>query len=836
MKTMIKKGIIVLLGLLIGGLYAGTVSVHGAQKGEEETVEGTLEVHIMRGDGVTVTPKQDEVICTNQQLNYSVNTDPVPELYKHRLNADEKDAEVDVLLEYRVVCQYALSTDNGASFGEWVDISGGTFCLIPGAISDGKYCLKFRKRMDYELKSEETQEETVSENSVSDNKAEKKKKEEYEKRRKAAGKIADTEPVHIVESVKYFALLDHTMPELSFECGSDLDSWTCGSIECRVKMNDICSKPSWLRVTCAGERVIDETFQSDSSLSGFEKEFVIGKESSKDEGDELIIEAADSAGNINTIRKTVKIDRTPPVIALEGVDNGSVLNKTAGTYITGDDVNPASVCVGYTIKRMYDGNEETLESSAKTLAELKDIPLFVTDRDGDYSVECRAVDRAGNTSATVKRIFRIDRTPPGVSFEGLSDGEILAGDGALKINAFDNFADSYKVSVKGSLTSRTGTSDLRLAEYRVDGRNSSNTYYFKADGEYSLSVTAEDLAGNKYEDDISFTIDKVAPVIEVSGGLNLKEAMVTNEPPTMEFKVREFNYGSASVSCMLKRYKEDGTSEMCRCPEWVMDGEDSRFTITIDEEGSYELSVRAADAAGNTAGKTLRFTLDMTSPDIDYVDNLNRKYVKSFKLPDNFGEYIKDNSDVKYQTYINSMNYDESSEIDEDGKYILKVSAVDDAGNQAEKTVEFIVDGTLPRVVIDGMADDGSVNKDVPIVLSLYDEDDYFISVKLNGEECVTGERQNTVELVIPDYGDYSIEVEASDKAENILTQTIEARCANASPVAMGASTVRTLKQSEKQGSNKGLRIALIILTVLVLAGSVAVYCIYSVKQESMYQ
>ena len=179
------------------------------------------------------------------------------------------------------------------------------------------------------------------------------------------------------------------------------------------------------------------------------------------------------------------------------------------------------------------------------------------------------------------------------------------------------------------------------------------------------------------------------------------------------------------------------------------------------------------------------------------------------------------------------MNYDEDEEVIEDGKYVLKVSAVDDAGNQTEKSVEFIVDGTMPRVVIDGMADDGSVNKDETIVLSLYDEGDYFRSVKLNGEEAVTGDRQTSVELVIPDYGDYEIDIEAADMADNILTQTIEAKCANAAPVAVGASTVRTLKQSEVRGSNKGLRVFLIIMTVLVLAGSVVVFCYYNNKESA---
>ena len=94
----------------------------------------------------------------------------------------------------------------------------------------------------------------------------------------------------------------------------------------------------------------------------------------------------------------------------------------------------------------------------------------------------------------------------------------------------------------------------------------------------------------------------------------------------------------------------------------------------------------------------------------------------------------------------------------------------------------------------------------------------------------ITSEKQKDVELKIQDYGDYTIEIEASDMADNILTQTIEAKCANAAPVEKGVSTIRTLKKNTKSGSNKGLRIFLIIMTVAVLAGSVIVYYLYSVR------
>ncbi len=829
MRSFFVKVYAGVIWLLIWGSCFGQLCVYAAGK-DTVTADRILDVDISRNDGVKVTPGDKEIISTNVRLNYQMDTGVEQDLFKYRLNENEKNAGADAQIDCKVLCQYSLSTGKGSEPEEWKDTAGGAFTLIPGAIADGSYCIRFRKLQEYVLKPEESEPEQVSENSVSENKAAKAKRAEYEKNRKAAEKLIDAEPVHEVLSARYYVLLDSVQPSIDLYSEGEFDTWTNGNIKCRVKVNDTGSKPATLKVSCAGTQIAEETYQSGSNLTGFEKEFVISAETADDNGNELLIEASDAAGNVNVIRKTVKIDKTAPSIDLTGAENGGTYGKAVNISVTGEDAHINTVCVGYTIKRTYEGTEEVIGSSAGTLAELKEKVLFLADRDGDYSVECKAVDGAGNTSAPVKCMFRVDMTAPGIDLTGVAQGGITREDAALTIGAYDNFADAYKVKVSGTVSSRNGTNDIRLAQYRTEGSYSKNTYYFKADGEYDITVSVTDQAGNTCDDSISFTIDKTVPVIDISGGASIKDATVTNTPPTISFRIKEYNYETAEVSCVLKNKGKTSGNGVCQSPEWIMDSEVSEFSLTIEEEGEYELEVRVRDAAGNSAVKTVRFTLDMTKPEIDYIENLNKKYVKSFKLPDNFGEYIRDDGGVDYKAYINSMNYDESQEISEDGRYILKVSAVDDAGNQAEKSVEFIVDGTMPRVVIDGMADDGSVNKDDILLLSLYDEDDFFTSVRFNGEEMVTQEKQRDVELKIPDFGDYTIEIEASDMADNILTQTIEAKCANAAPVVKGASTIRTLKQNTKSGSNKGLRIFLIIMTVAVLAAAVVVYYLYSVR------
>ncbi|MBQ7586530.1 MAG: Ig-like domain repeat protein [Lachnospiraceae bacterium] len=644
-----------------------------------------------------------------------------------------------------------------------------------------------------------------------------------------AEEIAAGEGVHVIGSGLYFVNMDTAAPVLMIDSEAEEGEWKNKGVKCIVRINDTDSLPAWLRITYDDNSIAEESFSYDTGLSGTQKEFVINAESASEKGGELVVEAADRAGNRTRISRRIGIDRTAPEISLRGAEEGKIYGKPVSVSVTGEDMFPDSVCVGYTVKRIICGTEETVVRSAKTLSECNEGTLFTTDTDGDYLVECHASDRAGNESRVIKRGFRVDSTPPGLKLEGINEGTCLRGDAALKITACDNYEDGYSVSLKGTVKSADTRRDLKLADYKTEGLISSNTYFFKADGDYEISVEVKDAAGNTSSEGISFSIDRTAPEIRLSDNISTSEELVTNEPPVIRFGVKESNYKSTLVSYELRTASGDEKKKDCKASEWFMSSPSDEFSVQVEEEGSYELVVNAVDGAGNSSCKTVRFTLDMTSPQIDYVENLNKKYIKKFKLPDNFNEYIKDQGEVSYQTYINSRNYDEAEQIEEDGKYVLKVSAVDDAGNQTEKTVEFIVDGTLPRVIIDGMSDDGSVNKDGTIVLSLYDEGDYFKSVRLNGEEMVSGEGQETVEINIPGYGDYRIDVEAVDMADNILTQTIEARCANASPVEKGVTTVRTLKQTEK-GSNKGLRIFLIIMTVAVLGGSIVVFTYYNIK------
>lgn len=113
----------------------------------------------------------------------------------------------------------------------------------------------------------------------------------------------------------------------------------------------------------------------------------------------------------------------------------------------------------------------------------------------------------------------------------------------------------------------------------------------------------------------------------------------------------------------------------------------------ISIEGNYLLKVSAKDAEGNTSSREIGFVIDKTPPSIQ-VSGVAKG-----------GAYNRDVAPVitvtdknlqKSETLLNGVSYVSGTVISPEGRYELKITAIDKAGNQAGETVAFIIDKTRP--------------------------------------------------------------------------------------------------------------------------------------------
>lgn len=115
-----------------------------------------------------------------------------------------------------------------------------------------------------------------------------------------------------------------------------------------------------------------------------------------------------------------------------------------------------------------------------------------------------------------------------------------------------------------------------------------------AEGPHAIYVAVADIAGNRTELSLTFTIDKTAPEIAVAG---IEDGMYYNREVTPEIQITDLNPETTELTLNGEDY--DGGP--------------------VTAEGDYELTVTAIDKAGNTSESYLGFGIDLTPPQLNFT-------------------------------------------------------------------------------------------------------------------------------------------------------------------------------------------------------------------------
>lgn len=279
----------------------------------------------------------------------------------------------------------------------------------------------------------------------------------------------------------------------------------------------------------------------------------------------------------------------------------------------------------------------------------------LTVNDGDI-VSLKAVDMFGNE--TIKK-YTVSICPI-LGIKSITNGGSPLVDGTLTnkdvLPELEYDKNLYDVSMT-----------LNGEEYK-EGTAISN------DGKYSLVVNANlketvdkaAILGAKADIDpkktvvINFEIDKVAPLVNITG---VEEGKSYNKDVVPVIEV------------------EEGSSVL----ELTVDGVDYD-NKAVSEEGSHKIVIKVSDKAGNITTKEINFIVDKTAPSITIEG------VESLKTYENgITPIVKvDEENAEVTITLNDKEYD-GSVIDKDGNYVLKVVAIDLAGNKSESSLYFTV-------------------------------------------------------------------------------------------------------------------------------------------------
>lgn len=347
----------------------------------------------------------------------------------------------------------------------------------------------------------------------------------------------------------------------------------------------------------------------------------------------------DPAGNRGTVEnpETFTIDQTSPVIEISYSDqtplNGRYYNKERTAFITVIDSNFDPDSFSLQVYASRDGNMITAPGisgwSSNGAVHTAEICFK---EDGDYSFTCRAEDLAGNESETVHiGNFTIDCTPPEIWFSGVEDQNAYNGLVSPSVSYTDRNAGTQDLLV--TLTGKRHSAKILTGTFAelLDGGTICFPDFAKVPSEddiYTLTAVYTDLAGNRSEKSITFSINRFGSNFTFNQKTDLLLSQYYAKAGE-DLVIYETN-----VDSLVKKAVTLGINGTART---LVEGEDYSvieseadgwkvFSYTVyaenfEEEGLYEIRITSTDQAGNVQDNQLKespicMVIDHTPPEI----------------------------------------------------------------------------------------------------------------------------------------------------------------------------------------------------------------------------
>ncbi|KPE76357.1 non-fimbrial adhesin SiiE [Salmonella enterica] len=517
--------------------------------------------------------------------------------------------------------------------------------------------------------------------------------------------------------------------------------------------------------------------------------------------------ASSSAYNFQIVTQTQK-----PTIELvndTGVDNTDHIINEKNPALTGTAA-PYS-----TVKLYIDG---ALIAEVRTNKDGRWEYTLKADQglvDGDHRITASVEDIAGNIAHSDPFLISVDTaiSIPIVSLSPDSDSGISDDNLTNIVKPTLHLKDIDPDIISVQVWDAMSDTQIGVATQQPDG---SWAYTFTSDlteGLYQVYVKVEDIAGNKANSAIfDFTIDTTVstPVISL---LSKDDTGVTGDNLT---NINKPGFAISGVDAdahrVVVQVMHNGVSEEIELSH--LNGSWLFIPGNTWADGSYTLTVKVEDKAGNTNYSAPLTVVIDTQIAIDGVELVNDSGVKGDNMTNDDRPHFRvtvptDVNEVRLSIdggnswvqatpgVAGSWEYIWPTDL-ADGQYTLTVEATDKAGNTVTKTIDFAVDTTLsvPVIVLDsaddtGIQGDNMTNSTQPTFALQHIDDDAVrvtVSVEHGGVTTTfdatkgTGGWTFTPPTSWAD-GDYTLSVSVEDKAGNTshsasLTVTVDTQIA----------------------------------------------------------
>lgn len=242
------------------------------------------------------------------------------------------------------------------------------------------------------------------------------------------------------------------------------------------------------------------------------------------------------------------------------------------------------------------------------------------------------------------------------------------------------------------------------------------TVTFAADGDYTFTLNATDLAGNtsNYTRVDEFTIDQTDPTIQVTyDNNNDAEPGYFNASRTATVTINEHNFNAADVNAMITASLQGSGASVPRLGGWTTRGDSHTASVTFSADADYTFDIEYTDMAGNAAADYTQdsFTIDQTAPEIEFFDIEDKSANNGTVAPGvRYSDinYTADGVEITLEGAENGITSidgtrsgipngqsikmaDFAHEESVDDVYTMTASVTDRAGNTTEQSVMFSV-------------------------------------------------------------------------------------------------------------------------------------------------
>lgn len=367
------------------------------------------------------------------------------------------------------------------------------------------------------------------------------------------------------------------------------------------------------------------------------------------------------------------------------------------------------------------------------------IKAFATDNVGNNGAKTKSRFVVVENSSKHNETSSINIKLPQTSKKDSSGNNLYNNDIDVQFSVSDSYSGVKSVSY--TIKDRNGENTVTVGDMSVDKSDGNiNTELSKTikvgnnENDIKLTVTIEDNAGNKSSKDVTFSIDKTAPTIEVTfdnnnRNRNYSDSEYYKADRTATVTITERNFNEADVKATIAGLSSGNPtiSSFTTVAGGTPDQTKHVAKITFGKDADYTMSIDFTDMAGNRASqyKSNKFTIDKTKPVISEIklspSPSNSKYFnEDVTVSVTVNEHNFDSSLVKFTSIKGTLPKIPKSDWKDDGDkhtvsfklkaediYSFRVGMTDKAVNSAaDKTQsEIVLDKTKPGVEISGVKD-----------------------------------------------------------------------------------------------------------------------------------